>query len=100
MVSLTRLNTHPIIVNCDLIRFVEASPDTMLTLITGEKIVVLESCEQVVAKAAKWRAALLRSAFPEDAAHASAEAASSALAAAGAYKAELAARKPERQLSD
>lgn len=100
MISLTRLNTHPIIINCDLIRFVEASPDTMLTLVTGEKIVILETCEELVAKAVEWRAGLLRAAFPVGASVVSAEAASSAVAAAGAYKAEQASPKPERYFSE
>ncbi len=48
MIRLTRLNKQPIGVNPDLIKFVENSPDTVITLITGEKILVRESFEQVV----------------------------------------------------
>ena len=47
MIQLTRLNSKPLIVNSDLIKFVEQSPDTLVTLITGEKIVVLEKPEDV-----------------------------------------------------
>ena len=36
MIQLTRLNNTPLIVNSDLIKFVEQSPDTFVTLITGE----------------------------------------------------------------
>lgn len=50
MIHLTRLNGTPIYVNSDLIKYAEASPDTMLTLIHGEKIVVLESCDEVAEK--------------------------------------------------
>ncbi len=64
MILLTRLNGNPITVNSDLIRYVEASPDTMLTLVTGEKIVVRETCHDVIEKAKDWRAGLLQSAFP------------------------------------
>jgi len=60
MISLTRLNGSPIFVNSDLIKYAEASPDTMLTLIHGEKIVVLESCEQVVDRMTAYRVQLLR----------------------------------------
>ena len=42
MIQLTRLNSKALIVNSDLIKFVEHSPDTLVTLVTGEKIVVLE----------------------------------------------------------
>ena len=37
MIQLTRLNNHPLIVNSDLIKLVETAPDTVLTLVTGEK---------------------------------------------------------------
>ena len=47
MIELTRLNGSPLDVNCDLIKYAEAAPDTVLTLITGEKLVVLEPCEEV-----------------------------------------------------
>jgi len=60
MISLTRLNGSPIIVNCDLIKYAEASPDTMLTLIHGEKIVVLESCDEVVLRMTNYRVHVLR----------------------------------------
>lgn len=61
MIPLTRLNGSRIYINCDLIKHAEASPDTMLTLIHGEKIVVLESCEEVVERIAGYRIRLLRS---------------------------------------
>jgi len=56
MIQLTRLNGNPLVVNCDLIKYAESSPDTVLTLINGEKIVVLESCEDVVNRAVAHRA--------------------------------------------
>jgi flagellar protein FlbD len=48
MIHLTRLNRAPLVVNADLIAFVEASPDTLLTLINGEKVAVLESVDDVI----------------------------------------------------
>jgi flagellar protein FlbD len=42
MIELTRLNGTPIVLNSDLIKTAEASPDTMLTLINGEKLIVRE----------------------------------------------------------
>ena len=59
MIQLNRLNNHPLIVNSDLIKFVEKAPDTVLTLTTGEKIVVLESVEQVLEKVIEFRRTLL-----------------------------------------
>lgn len=59
MIELTRLNGHAMVVNCDLVKYAESSPDTMLTLINGEKIVVLEPCEEVVQRITAYRAKLL-----------------------------------------
>lgn len=56
MIHLTRLNGNPLVVNSDLIKYAESSPDTMLTLINGEKIVVLETCEDVVNRTIAYRA--------------------------------------------
>jgi flagellar protein FlbD len=56
MIHLTRLNGNPLVVNCDLIKFAESSPDTVLTLVNGEKIVVLENCEEVVRRTIAHRA--------------------------------------------
>lgn len=59
MIQLTRLNNHPLMVNPDLIKFVEKAPDTVLTLVSGEKIVVLETTEQVLAKIVEFRRTIL-----------------------------------------
>jgi flagellar protein FlbD len=55
MIRLTRLNNQPLAVNSDLIKFVEEAPDTMLTLVTGEKIVVRENAQQVLDKIVEFR---------------------------------------------
>jgi flagellar protein FlbD len=55
MIRLTRLNNRPLVVNSDLIKFIENAPDTVITLITGEKIVVLETAEQVMNKILQFR---------------------------------------------
>jgi len=67
MIDLTRLNGNRLVVNCDLLKFVEATPDTTLTLVTGEKLIVRESCDELIALAAKWRAHILTSAWPDPA---------------------------------
>jgi flagellar protein FlbD len=59
MIELTRLNGQAMVVNSDLIKYVESSPDTMLTLIHGEKIVVSEPCEEVVRRISIYRTQLL-----------------------------------------
>jgi flagellar protein FlbD len=65
MIELTRLNGNCLMVSCELIKYAEASPDTVLTLITGEKLVVLESCAEVQRRTLQYRAEVLRQAWPE-----------------------------------
>ena len=48
MIYLTRLNESIIVLNSDLIEFVEALPDTIITLTTGQKIIVKESVDEIV----------------------------------------------------
>jgi flagellar protein FlbD len=59
MIQLTRLNNIPLMVNSDLIKFVENAPDTVLTLVNGEKIIVLETSEQVLEKIIVFRKMIL-----------------------------------------
>jgi len=60
MIRLTLLNAHPLTVNSDLIKFVEQAPDTVLTLLNGEKIVVRESTEEVLNRIVAFRRSLLQ----------------------------------------
>jgi len=60
MIRLTRLNNQALTVNSDLIKFVEQSPDTLITLVTGEKIVVRESAEEVLARLIAFRRSVLQ----------------------------------------
>jgi flagellar protein FlbD len=59
MIQLTRLNGQPLMVNSDLIKFVEKAPDTVLTLVTGEKVIVLESADAVLEKIVAFRRSIL-----------------------------------------
>lgn len=59
MIELTRLNGRPMVLNSDLIKAAEASPDTMLTLINGEKLIVRETIGEVVERVLAYRARLL-----------------------------------------
>ena len=64
MIQLTRLNNKPLVVNSDLIKFVEQAPDTLVTLITGEKIVVLEKVSEVLARIVEFRRSVLEGLSP------------------------------------
>jgi len=59
MIELTRLNGNTMVVNSDLIKTAEASPDTMLTLINGEKLIVREGIDEIVERVLVYRARLL-----------------------------------------
>jgi len=59
MIELTRLNGNPLYLNCDLIKWAEAAPDTLLTLVNGEKVVVRESCAELVDRVRRHRLQLL-----------------------------------------
>lgn len=59
MIELTRLNKHPLVVNSDLIEFIENTPDTVLTLVTGEKVVVSESTQDILERIISFRQRLL-----------------------------------------
>ncbi len=63
MIRLTRLNKRPLIVNSDLIEFIENAPDTVLTLVTGDKLVVLETAEEILDMIIKFRRRLLPTSF-------------------------------------
>jgi flagellar protein FlbD len=55
MIQLTRLNNRPLVVNSDLIKFIENTPDTVITLVSGEKIVVLETVAEVLEEIVNFR---------------------------------------------
>ncbi len=59
MIELTRLNGSPLVVNSELIQYAESAPDTTLTLVNGEKVVVRESSAEVIDLAAAYRARIM-----------------------------------------
>ncbi len=61
MIQLTRLNNARLAVNCDLIKYVEEAPDTVITLVSGEKLVVRETTEQVIERVRQFRRSILTS---------------------------------------
>ncbi len=64
MIELTRLNGKKLAVNADLIKFVEQAPDTVLTLVTGEKLVVCESSEEILQRIIDFRRTVLLGVAP------------------------------------
>lgn len=55
MILVTKLNKSQVVVNADLIEYVEKTPDTLITLTTGKKLMVRETLEEVVALVLEYR---------------------------------------------
>lgn len=55
MIELEKLNSETIILNADLIEMIEVTPDTMITLTTGKKIMVKNTVDEIVRKVIKYR---------------------------------------------
>jgi flagellar protein FlbD len=58
MIRLTRLNRVPLLLNSDLIEYLEVTPDTVITLTTGQKLMVLEGADEVVDRVIAFRRAI------------------------------------------
>jgi flagellar protein FlbD len=55
MIRLTRINRVPLVLNSDLIEHIEETPDTVIALSSGQKFMVLESPEEVIARVIDFR---------------------------------------------
>ena len=60
MIGLTKLNNQTFVVNADLIKFVETTPDTLVTLTTGERLLVKESTDEVIRRVVQYGRMLRR----------------------------------------
>lgn len=57
MIYLTRLNGEPFLLNADMIRYIEARPDTFVTLTSGDRVVVTESMDEVLLRTVRYQQA-------------------------------------------
>jgi flagellar protein FlbD len=55
MIYVTRLNHTPVVLNSDLIEQIETTPDTVISMTTGQKIMVLESTEEILQRVVEFR---------------------------------------------
>jgi flagellar protein FlbD len=58
MIKLTRLNGEEVVVNADMIRFVESRPDTFVTLTSNDRLIVRESVAEVIKRAISYSRAV------------------------------------------
>ena len=64
MIKLTRLSHEPLVLNSDLIEHMEMTPDTVITLTTGQKVRVSESADEVIARVIEFRRAIFEGSCP------------------------------------
>lgn len=55
MIALRKMNGQEIILNADLIETIESTPDSILTLTNGKKLIVQNSLEEIVRKTIKYK---------------------------------------------
>jgi flagellar protein FlbD len=60
MIRVTRINHTPLVLNADLIEHLETTPDTVISLTNGQKFVVTETPEELVARIVEFRRRILR----------------------------------------
>jgi len=59
MIRLTRINRIPLVINSDLIEHIEATPDTVVSLTTGQKFIVRETADEVIERVIRFRREIL-----------------------------------------
>ena len=60
MIHVTRINHVPLVLNSDLIEHIESTADTIISLTNGQKLMVLESADEVVKRVIEFRRLILR----------------------------------------
>jgi len=60
MVRLTKINNQEFFINSDLMEFIESTPDTIISLTTGKKIIVKESAEEVIQRIIEYKSKALK----------------------------------------
>lgn len=59
MIIVTKLNDDPIVINAEMIKSLESHPDTIMTLLSGEKIIVKESVEVIIERVVAYKKVIL-----------------------------------------
>lgn len=59
MITLTRLSGSAFVLNSDLIERVDATPDSVVTLVDGKKYVVKESLEEIIDAVREYRSTIV-----------------------------------------
>jgi flagellar protein FlbD len=63
MINLTRINRGTLVLNSDLIEYIEKTPDTVVSLTNGLKLLVLESPDEIVGRVIEFRKCIVKGIF-------------------------------------
>lgn len=55
MIKVTRLNGEQLVINAELIELIEAKPDTIITLSTGEKYIARDKVDEIIEKVIRYK---------------------------------------------
>jgi len=55
MIQVTRINQQQLVLNSDLIEHIEVTPDTVITMTNGQKLVVADSAQLIIDKIIAFR---------------------------------------------
>lgn len=55
MITVTRLDKRVVVLNADLIKMIEATPDTIITLLNGDTLIVREPVDEIVQRATEYQ---------------------------------------------
>jgi flagellar protein FlbD len=59
MIAVTRLDGAPMLLNADLIEWIERTPDTVVGLVNGERVLVLETPDELVRRVVDFKRSIL-----------------------------------------
>ncbi|MEW6624294.1 MAG: flagellar FlbD family protein [Bacillota bacterium] len=60
MIKLTSMDNRTIVVNINLIEKIESMPETVISLTTGKKIIVLEGVDEVIGRAIEYQSMVMK----------------------------------------
>ncbi len=58
MIKVNRLNRKELVINSDLILYVDSTPDTVISFTNGSKMVVLESLDEIIEKVIEYKSSI------------------------------------------
>jgi len=58
MIQLTKINGHQIVLNSDMIEYIEETPDTVITLTNNDKVIVKDRMSEIIGKVVRYRKTL------------------------------------------